>query len=74
MGEPRLAWRRDKTRKLIDARLRRAAAEGELTSIAEADCVAAFVDTVLSGMAAKARDGADRSQLLAVARHAARSW
>ncbi|QPZ39338.1 TetR/AcrR family transcriptional regulator [Paramicrobacterium chengjingii] len=74
MGEPRLAKRREKTRIRIRARLRQAAAEGELASIAEADEVAAFIDTVLSGMAAGARDGADRDQLLAAARYAARAW
>ncbi|MEU8706316.1 TetR/AcrR family transcriptional regulator [Streptomyces sp. NPDC048565] len=74
MGEPRLAERRDKTRDMIRERLRRAAAEGELTSVVEADGLAAFVDTVLTGMAARARDGASRTQLLDTARYAARAW
>ena len=74
MGEPRLAERRDKTRGMIRARLRRAAAEGELASVAEADRIAAFIDVVLTGMAAQARDGADRTRLLDAARHAARAW
>ncbi|WP_424919804.1 TetR/AcrR family transcriptional regulator [Streptomyces sp. wa1064] len=74
MGEPRLTERRDKTRDMIRARLRRAAAEGELASAAEADGVAAFIDTVLAGMAALARDGADRTQLLDAARYATRAW
>ncbi|MFJ8970376.1 TetR/AcrR family transcriptional regulator [Streptomyces anulatus] len=74
MGEPRLTERRDKTRDTIRARLRRAAAEGELASAAEADGVAAFIDTVLAGMAALARDGADRTQLLDAARYATRAW
>ncbi|MFJ6806664.1 TetR/AcrR family transcriptional regulator [Streptomyces anulatus] len=74
MGEPRLTERRDKTRDMIRARLRRAAAEGELGSAAEADGVAAFIDTVLAGMAALARDGADRTQLLDAARYATRAW
>ncbi|MET9355791.1 helix-turn-helix domain-containing protein [Streptomyces sp. NPDC006617] len=74
MGEPRLAERRGRTRDMIRARLRRAAAEGELASAAEADGVAAFVDTVLAGMAALARDGADRTRLLDAARYAARAW
>lgn len=73
MGEPRLAERRDKTRAMIRARLHRAAAEGELTSAAEADEITAFVDTVLTGMAAQARDGADRARLLGAARYAARA-
>ncbi|WP_217161919.1 TetR/AcrR family transcriptional regulator [Streptomyces sp. AC512_CC834] len=74
MGEPRLAERRDRTRGMIRARLRRAAAEGELASVAEADGIAAFVDTVLTGMAAGARDGADRARLLDAARYAGRAW
>lgn len=74
MGEPRLTERRDKTRNIIRARLRRAATEGELTSVAEADTIAAFVDTVLAGMAALARDGASRAQLLDAAHCADRAW
>ncbi|WP_461000305.1 TetR/AcrR family transcriptional regulator [Streptomonospora sediminis] len=74
MGEPRLVERRGKTRGMIRARLRRAAAEGELASVAEADELSAFVDTVLTGMAAQARDGADRTRLLDAARYAARAW
>lgn len=73
MGEPRLAARRGKTREMIRDRLRRAAAEGELASVTEADSLAAFVDTVLAGMAALARDGAGRARLLDAARHAARA-
>lgn len=72
--------RRDKTRGMIRARPRRAAAEGELASVAErelasvaeADGSAACVDTVRTGMAAGARDGADRTRLLDAARYAAR--
>ncbi|WP_254714948.1 TetR/AcrR family transcriptional regulator [Actinomadura sp. NAK00032] len=74
MGEPRLAERREKTRAAIRARLRRAAGEGEFASAGEADAVAAFVDTVLTGMAAQARDGADRARLLDAARYAALAW
>ncbi|CAL9600626.1 HTH-type transcriptional repressor ComR [Streptomyces sp. enrichment culture] len=74
MGEPRLTERRGRTRAMIRARLHRAAAEGELASATEADGVAAFVDTVLAGMAALARDGADRTRLMDAARHAARIW
>lgn len=74
MREPRLAERRAKTRAMIQDRLRRAAADGELASRAEADELAAFIDTVLSGMAAQARDGADRARLLDAARRAARAW
>lgn len=74
MGEPRLAERRRKTRSAIRARLRRAAAEGELSSDDEADEIAVFVDTVLTGMAAQARDGVGRAELLGAARSAARAW
>ncbi|MFF2411732.1 TetR/AcrR family transcriptional regulator [Streptomyces sp. NPDC058092] len=74
MGEPRLAERRDRTRSAIRARVRRAAADGEFSSTAEADEVAAFVDTVLTGMAAQARDGVERAQLLSAARYVDRAW
>lgn len=74
MGEPRLAARRGMTRSAIRARLRRAADDGELSSAAEADEVAAFVDTVLTGMAAQARDGVGRAQLLSAARYVDRAW
>ncbi len=74
MSEPRLAERRGKTREMIRERLRRAAAEGELASVTEADGVAAFVDTVLAGMAALARDGAGRARLLDAARYASAAW
>lgn len=74
MGEPRLAERRARTRATVRARLHRAAAEGELASVSEADEIAAFVDTVLTGMAAQARDGADRARLLDTAGYAAGTW
>ncbi|MFF9352398.1 TetR/AcrR family transcriptional regulator [Streptomyces sp. NPDC014734] len=74
MGEPRLTEQRGRTRDMIRARLCRAVTEGELTSVAEADEIAAFVDTVLAGMAALARDGADRTRLLDAARRATRAW
>lgn len=74
MGEPRLAERRERTREAIRARLRRGAAEGELASVAEADEHAAFIDTVLTGMAAQARDGVGRERLLSAARRASAAW
>lgn len=74
MGEPRLAERRRTTRAAIRERLRRAAAEGELSSSAEAEEIAALVDTVLTGMAAQARDGVDPEDLRRSARCVDRIW
>lgn len=74
MSEPRLARRRAKTRSAIRARLRQASAIGELSSVAEADELAALIDTVLAGMAAQARDGIDKAHLLSAARCVDRAW
>lgn len=73
MGEPRLTERRERTRSMIRTRLRRAAEAGEFASAAEADALATFVDTVVTGMAAQARDGATHAQLLDAARCATRA-
>lgn len=73
MSEPLLKERRDKTRRVLRTRLDRAVAEGELTA-SEADDLAAYLDTVLAGMAARARDGATRAELGRAAAHAMRAW
>ena len=62
MSEPLLAERRAQTRQLMLERLERAAADGELVGT-DVPVLADFVDTVLAGMAARARDGAGRHQL-----------
>lgn len=74
MGEPLLAARRKKTRDAIRARLRQARAAGELGSDRDVAELAAFIDTVLSGMAAQARDGATHSYLTRSALRAMQAW
>lgn len=74
MREPRLAERRRTTSAAIRNRLYRAVTDGELTSTSEADEIAAFVDVVLAGMAARARDGADGAELHSAARCVDRIW
>lgn len=74
MGEPLLAGRRAATRDAIAARLRRGVEHGELAGPGEAEEIAAFVDTVLAGMEARARDGATRAELDRAADRAVRAW
>ncbi|MDN3621814.1 TetR/AcrR family transcriptional regulator [Methylobacterium isbiliense] len=58
----------------VVARLERAAAEGEIGPAADVACLARFVMTVQGGMSLQARDGANRTELEAVARQAMRGW
>jgi AcrR family transcriptional regulator len=67
MAEPLLAERRAQTRQLMLERLEHGAADGELAHT-DVAALADFVDTVLAGMAARARDGAGRHQLENAAR------
>lgn len=74
MGEPLLAARRAVTREAVAARLSRAVIAGELTDQDEADELGAYLDTVLAGMEARARDGATRDTLERATRRALRAW
>lgn len=74
MGEPLLASRRAATREAIAGRLHRAVATGELTSHEEADELGAYLDTVLAGLEARARDGADTRELQTAVARALRAW
>lgn len=65
---------RQSTTRLIKDRLQRAVLEGELPSGTNFEDLAQFYAAILSGISIQARDGASRSQLLAVARSAMRSW
>ncbi len=73
MAEPMLAQRRAQTRHAVLVRLQRGVGEGELTED-DVHPLADFVDTVLAGMAARARDGANRTQLDNAAQIALRAW
>ena len=68
MAEPLLAERRAVTRQAIRARLQAGYDNSEINE--DPDAVSDFVDTVLAGMAARARDGADQTELNNAARRA----
>ncbi len=59
---------------LLRARLEEAVSEGELPTSVDVIELARFLQTVQSGMAIRARDGADRAELLAVAEIAMAGW
>jgi AcrR family transcriptional regulator len=69
-----LASRRAANEAGLRARLRRAAAEGDLPAGADADDLARFVATVLHGMAVQAAGGAGRAELRRIAQTAMRAW
>lgn len=69
-----LAGRRAAMERAIRARLDRAAAEGELPREADPSALAAYFAAVLDGIAVKARDGAPRATLHAVADAAMAAW
>lgn len=73
MAEPLLEQRRAQTRHAVLLRLQRGVGDGELTKD-DVHPLADFVDTVLAGMAARARDGASRTQLDNAAQMALRAW
>lgn len=58
----------------LEARLRRAVAEGELASSSDTHALARFVQAVQSGMSILARDGASRAELEGVAAVAIGGW
>ncbi|MER8750768.1 TetR/AcrR family transcriptional regulator [Mesorhizobium sp. M1050] len=59
---------------LLRARLQEAVSEGELPRSVDVIELARFLQTVQSGMAIRARDGADRAELQAVAEIAMAGW
>jgi AcrR family transcriptional regulator len=59
---------------ILEARLRRARAEGELPAGADPAAIASFYVTVQQGMSIRARDGATRAELEAIARAAMTAW
>lgn len=58
----------------LEARLRRALAAGELPSASDPAGIASFYVTVQQGMSIRARDGATRQELEAIARSAMAAW
>lgn len=59
---------------VLSPRLERAVAEGELPKSVDVAKLARYLQTVQSGMAIRARDGADRAELQAVAELAIAGW
>lgn len=59
---------------ILKARFEKAVVEGDLASSIDVSKLARFVQTVQSGMAIRARDGADRADLEAVADFAMAGW
>jgi AcrR family transcriptional regulator len=74
VSEPLLAADRAASRAAIHERLQRAADAGELPPDADVDALAAFYGVVIGGMSARARDGASRADLEAVAVTAMKAW
>ncbi|NEE04424.1 TetR/AcrR family transcriptional regulator [Phytoactinopolyspora halotolerans] len=69
-----LAQLRRQTVAAIEARLRRAQSEAELRPDVDVSAVAAFLGTVLHGMAVEARDGASKEQLDSIVESAMTAW
>ena len=63
MSEPRLAAARARTWSAIRDRIRRGREEGDLGDDIDPEALTDFVDVVIAGMSARARDGATREQL-----------
>jgi AcrR family transcriptional regulator len=59
---------------ILKARFDRAKSDGDLEATSDTTKLARFVQTVQSGMAIRARDGADRDELSAVAEIALSGW
>ena len=68
MAEPDLANRRTLTRAAVRERLRTGHAAGEFDE--DPDALGDFIDSVLAGMAARARDGASQTELINTATRA----
>jgi AcrR family transcriptional regulator len=74
LSEPHLAEERTRLRRQMSARIQTGIDDGQLPAGTVADELAEFVFLVLSGMSARARDGASREQLLAAVDRAMAAW
>ncbi|MBX7452185.1 TetR/AcrR family transcriptional regulator [Mycolicibacterium sp. 3033] len=74
ISDPTLRARRDSGREAIARRLRRAQKTGDLPATADVAALTDYVDLVLRGLSALARDGASRRQLRAAADIALKAW
>jgi AcrR family transcriptional regulator len=72
--EPMLGAQRAETDILLRERIGAAAEAGELAPETDVSALAAYFSAVIAGMSARARDGASRADLTAVALTAMRVW
>ncbi|HWH12486.1 MAG TPA: TetR/AcrR family transcriptional regulator [Solirubrobacteraceae bacterium] len=73
VNEPRLTDRRCEADAAILGRLRRGKADGDIPADTDVQALAAYICAVITGMSARARDGAGADELAAVARTAIRA-
>ena len=74
MSEPRLADGRAWWREAFATRLRRARDEGALPAGADVEALTGYVDVLLAGLSARARDGATIDELTPIIDRAMASW
>lgn len=72
--DPLLVDRRDDGRAVIAERLARAIDDGDLPASADPDTLAEYLIIVINGLSTRARDGATRAQLRAVAATVLAGW
>jgi AcrR family transcriptional regulator len=73
-SEPRLTEQRERAAARLRARIARGVKDGDLPKGTDVTGLTAFYDAVISGMSARARDGATAAQLRAIAATAMRAW
>ena len=74
IAEPLLDERRAASRAAIRERLKAGVDAGEFPDGTDVDGLAAYVSAVIAGMSSRARDGATREDLAAIAAVAMRAW
>jgi AcrR family transcriptional regulator len=74
IADPLLRQRRAAGRTAIADRLRQAQRAGDLDGEVDVEALTDYIDTVLRGLSAKARDGASRKQLRRIADLALNAW
>ena len=74
MSEPLLARQRAQARNAIGARIHCGHDDGDLPAGSDAESLTEFVDVLIAGMSARARDGATRHQLDAAIDQVLLSW
>ena len=74
LAEPHLGAHRAASRRALTERIERGVAEGELPPDTDVEGLVSYVVVVLSGLSARARDGASRAELAATAERARTAW